>query len=356
MTLISADLADADSGVNTNAVRLVVDGMDVTQSANAISSCIWYTPEHALTSGVHNVSVYAADNEGNRNSLNWSFTVQTGIASYDLNGDNIIDKEEALKAVSDYLVYNKISKDLAIEVVKAYLLNPGVVFALAEGTFMREVSNSNPDPGEVVTVAIKSPEIGGFYAVKEDIDGLVYMGEHTADSKEPEEMIFIMLQAKGFNYTVKVPEAAKPGDEFVITGKFWNDPAAKKEIGKTVLKVAGAPTPEMAIYRGVSSEEPSPGEVVTVSLEPSEIETFFAVKEDIDGLVYMGEHTADSKEPEEMIFIMLQAKGFNYTVKVPEAAKPGDEFVITGKFWNDPAAKKEIGKTVLKVADASQIN
>jgi subtilase family serine protease/uncharacterized membrane protein len=77
MPLISADLADPDSGINTTAVRITVDDLDVTQNATVISSRAWYTPEHALADSMHNLSVYAEDNKGNNNTLCWSFTVAT---------------------------------------------------------------------------------------------------------------------------------------------------------------------------------------------------------------------------------------------------------------------------------------
>jgi len=78
MPLISADLADPGSGINTAAVKVAVDNIDVTQNASVISSRVWYTPQQPLVNGVHNVSVYAEDNRGNNNSLQWPFTVATG--------------------------------------------------------------------------------------------------------------------------------------------------------------------------------------------------------------------------------------------------------------------------------------
>ena len=73
--LISADLADPGSGINTTAVTISVDGTNVTQNASVISSRVWYTPGQPLSGGPHNVSVYAEDNRGFGNTLNWSFTV-----------------------------------------------------------------------------------------------------------------------------------------------------------------------------------------------------------------------------------------------------------------------------------------
>ena len=74
--LISADLADPGSGINTTAVRIFVDGIDVTSNATVISSRVWYIPD-LLEDGTHTVTVYAEDNRGNSKTCNWSFTVRT---------------------------------------------------------------------------------------------------------------------------------------------------------------------------------------------------------------------------------------------------------------------------------------
>jgi hypothetical protein len=73
--IISADLADPGSGINTTAVTISIDGNNVTQNASVTSSKVWYTPGQPLPGGLHNVSVYAEDNRGFGNTLNWSFTV-----------------------------------------------------------------------------------------------------------------------------------------------------------------------------------------------------------------------------------------------------------------------------------------
>ena len=74
--LISADLADPGSGINTTAVRIFVDGIDVTSNATVISSRVWYIPDF-LEDGAHTITVYAEDNRGNNKTCNWSFTVRT---------------------------------------------------------------------------------------------------------------------------------------------------------------------------------------------------------------------------------------------------------------------------------------
>ncbi|MFC1937725.1 CARDB domain-containing protein [Chloroflexota bacterium] len=73
--VISADLADADSGINTSSVTMSVDGTYVTEDAIITSGRVWYTPLEPLSYAEYSVSVYAEDNRGNSNSLAWSFTV-----------------------------------------------------------------------------------------------------------------------------------------------------------------------------------------------------------------------------------------------------------------------------------------
>lgn len=80
LPLISADLGDEGTGVNTSSVRISVDGTDVTKKATAIPSRVWYTPKEPLVSGSHQVLVTAEDNAGNSEEKTWSFTVSSDSA------------------------------------------------------------------------------------------------------------------------------------------------------------------------------------------------------------------------------------------------------------------------------------
>ena len=72
---ISAEYSDA-SGINTGAVTVSVDEIDVTASAAITESGISYEPS-PLAEGEHNVSVYVEDNANNPATANWTFTVDT---------------------------------------------------------------------------------------------------------------------------------------------------------------------------------------------------------------------------------------------------------------------------------------
>jgi len=73
---ISAEYSDA-AGINTSAVTMSVDGVDVTDSAVITESSIIYVPQADLGDGVHNVNVYVEDTNANPASAAWSFTVDT---------------------------------------------------------------------------------------------------------------------------------------------------------------------------------------------------------------------------------------------------------------------------------------
>lgn len=77
LPLISADLSDQGTGINTSLVRISLDGRDVTDKAEVIPSRVWYTPEEPLASGSHQVMVNASDNSGNSEEKSWSFTVSS---------------------------------------------------------------------------------------------------------------------------------------------------------------------------------------------------------------------------------------------------------------------------------------
>ena len=77
LPLISADLSDEGSGINASAVRISVDGADVTANATVIPSRVWYTPAEPLSSGSHQVRVKAEDRQGNAAEKSWSFAVSS---------------------------------------------------------------------------------------------------------------------------------------------------------------------------------------------------------------------------------------------------------------------------------------
>lgn len=118
----------------------------------------------------------------------------------------------------------------------------GIVFA-TDGVVRREASDSNPEPGQVVTISIKPEDFSVPYAVQEELSqGLEYTGAHTADGN-PTDTVFTMLAAKGFSYKVRIPEDAELGKTFTIRGKYWDYPDATVPVEATVLTVTGGGKP-----------------------------------------------------------------------------------------------------------------
>ncbi|MCH8283555.1 MAG: hypothetical protein IIC20_03150, partial [Chloroflexi bacterium] len=66
------------------------------------------------------------------------------------------------------------------------------------------------------------------------------------------------------------------------------------------------------VNRDVSNTTPAPGELVRISMSPSDFDIYrYTTVEDIGGLVYTGENTAD-ENPEGTTFVMLKPAEFHY--------------------------------------------
>jgi hypothetical protein len=76
---ISADYADnpGGSGIDADAVTIMMDGVDRTAEATVTGSSIRLEPGQ-LAKGPHEVTVVVADREGNQASVSWWFEVQEG--------------------------------------------------------------------------------------------------------------------------------------------------------------------------------------------------------------------------------------------------------------------------------------
>ena len=115
---------------------------------------------------------------------------------------------------------------------------PVVAVAQSTGQVTREVDLPDVCPSDIVTVTITPTGVQGFYAVQEDLGALTLI-DHAADQYEAG--VFLLLAAKSFTYRVQVPTFANEGQAFVVSGVFWDDPADKKDIGRTTLTVVRAP-------------------------------------------------------------------------------------------------------------------
>lgn len=63
------------SGVDSNEVRIQVDGRDVTNDATVTSNLLAYRPARDLTAGRHEVMVEVRDVAGNRATKSWTFNI-----------------------------------------------------------------------------------------------------------------------------------------------------------------------------------------------------------------------------------------------------------------------------------------
>lgn len=72
-TLVTARLSDAGTGVDTNSVRLLVDGLDVTRNAHITADAIAY--RERLGNGQHRAELVVRDRAGNVSRTAWTFRV-----------------------------------------------------------------------------------------------------------------------------------------------------------------------------------------------------------------------------------------------------------------------------------------
>lgn len=72
---ITAQYADVGVGIDTTKINLLVDGLDVTASAQVTPTGISYIPSAALSNGTHAIQLSVADKVGNTQSAAWSFSI-----------------------------------------------------------------------------------------------------------------------------------------------------------------------------------------------------------------------------------------------------------------------------------------
>ncbi len=207
---------------------------------------------------------------------------------------------------------------------------PGAAGAATPAVTRTPVS-ADVTPGAVVTLTATPTGIAGFYAVEEELGVLELVG-HTADRFSGSA--FVMLEGRSFTYQVKVPDGALDGQQFVVAGQWWTDPATKHVVGtsETTLTVAGGASAAQVVREPSTTEIPE-GWTLTVSVTPSNVAGFYAVKESLGSLELLS-HTADHFAVGT--FVMLQAQPFTYVVDVPGSASVGDQFTITGEWWTEP--------------------
>jgi hypothetical protein len=76
---ISARYRDTGAGIDTAAVVLRLDGIDVTALAQVGAAGLTLTPATALEQGVHVLTLTVGDKAGNSSSTTWRFTLDSGL-------------------------------------------------------------------------------------------------------------------------------------------------------------------------------------------------------------------------------------------------------------------------------------
>lgn len=100
------------------------------------------------------------------------------------------------------------------------------------GMMEREPSILPVAAGQSITLTVAPSNVGGFYAVREDLNTLELV-DHTADNYA--DGVFIMMQEEPFSYTVTVPQCPAPGHEFLIIGEWWTEPGQPHPMPQTTL-------------------------------------------------------------------------------------------------------------------------
>ncbi|WP_217588274.1 metallophosphoesterase, partial [Lentibacillus saliphilus] len=98
---ISVQARDDQSGLDFTQTEMKVDGNVVSPIINETDGTISYTPESPLAEGLHNVWVNVADQAGNHNFTNWSFTVETDGPTLQWNVDEETYAGSSFKATID---------------------------------------------------------------------------------------------------------------------------------------------------------------------------------------------------------------------------------------------------------------
>ena len=73
LATISARVTDSGSGVAVDAIRLAVDGVEVSAASDIADGLIRYEPGRSWTEGEHVVRITASDRSGNRSVRTWTF-------------------------------------------------------------------------------------------------------------------------------------------------------------------------------------------------------------------------------------------------------------------------------------------
>ncbi|MCP4110293.1 MAG: hypothetical protein GY749_33020 [Desulfobacteraceae bacterium] len=117
---IGEQVHEWSSGTGSVSFTLIVPGVYYLRAyIDSNLSSNWNSGE---PEGKYNSASTVISDADDTTSRNFTLSVSASAAVYDINGNNRWEKNEAVNAVTDYLVYQTIDRDMAIRIVTAYLL------------------------------------------------------------------------------------------------------------------------------------------------------------------------------------------------------------------------------------------
>lgn len=127
---IAAEYLDEGIGINPAGTRIYLNGVDVSNQAQATPNKVAYTPSQPLNDGLHKVRVEIDDKAGNPATVTWSFTLHT--------------KPPTVKITShgqnQYVNQSPVMVTGTVDDVRARVLVNGIAASVEKGLFSARVN------------------------------------------------------------------------------------------------------------------------------------------------------------------------------------------------------------------------
>lgn len=127
---IAAEYVDEGIGINPSGTKIYVDGVDVSNQAQATPNKVTYTPSQPLSDGLHKVRVEIDDKAGNPATVTWSFTLHTKPPTVKITS----------LAQNQYVNQSPVLVTGTVDDVKARVLVNGIAAAVEKGLFSARVN------------------------------------------------------------------------------------------------------------------------------------------------------------------------------------------------------------------------
>jgi len=257
---ISTAYTDVDSGIDQKQVKLMVDGQDVTSSADVSSSNIACKPNLKLKAGAHKVELSLSDLSGNKVSKAWTFTLNPrlpGEESFardldsdglyeDTNGDGTFNSDDWA------LLFKNMDDPTVQKMGSCFDFNHDGVFDFGDviqlfresvpSTLAVSLTKTQAEAGQTVSLPIT------LYHAKDGLSGF----DLTISMENGQVAEFAAVELPDFGISQ-------------VLGEF---PCSKVSITAVDLKNIVSPNSEQAILAQLKIKAISPGETkINISLQ-----------------------------------------------------------------------------------------